>query len=273
MAAPARVNRARLVGRVERRARLGRAAGTRRSCPRPDARAAQRPPPASGHDARPELPADPAGASPREKLGQPQAVALTRQRAPGALGSAQRARQLAQVGNGHVDRAARPVAAARSRTAVRADLPAAGAWLLAFAPVLYLGVRGGGYDAVVRGEIGIAVWWLLAAGALAGVLRSSGPVEPRSPSPSSGRVASSSGAARCTRPMRCAASCAIGYARAAPRARRHAGAARRSSHGFEGSGNPGRLCKHEPRQPQVGGSRTAMTSRPSIPAKSAGLHV
>lgn len=53
---------------------------------------------------------------------------------------------------------------------MRADLPAAGAWLLAFAPVLYLGLRGGGYDAVVRGEIGIAVWWLLAAGALAGVL-------------------------------------------------------------------------------------------------------
>lgn len=53
---------------------------------------------------------------------------------------------------------------------MHADLPALGAWTLAFAPVLYLGLRGGGYDIVVRGEVGIAVWWLLAAGALAGVL-------------------------------------------------------------------------------------------------------
>lgn len=53
---------------------------------------------------------------------------------------------------------------------MRADLPAAGAWLLAFAPVLYLGLRGGGYDVVVRGELGIAVWWLLGVAALAGVL-------------------------------------------------------------------------------------------------------
>jgi len=44
-----------------------------------------------------------------------------------------------------------------------------GAWVLTFAPVLYLGLRGGGYDAVVRGEVGIAVWWLLAVGALAGL--------------------------------------------------------------------------------------------------------
>ncbi len=53
---------------------------------------------------------------------------------------------------------------------VRADLPAAAAWLLTFAPVLYLGLRGGGYDAVVRGEIGLAIWWVLLVGALAGIL-------------------------------------------------------------------------------------------------------
>ena len=69
-----------------------------------------------------------------------------------------------------MEHSSRTLAASRSRIAVRADLPATGAWLLAFAPVLYLGLRGGGYDAVVRGEVGIAVWWLLAVGALAGVL-------------------------------------------------------------------------------------------------------
>jgi len=69
-----------------------------------------------------------------------------------------------------MEHAARHLTAVRSRLGVRADLPAAGAWLLAFAPVLYLGLRGGGYDAVVRGEVGIAVWWLLGVGALAGLL-------------------------------------------------------------------------------------------------------
>lgn len=69
-----------------------------------------------------------------------------------------------------MEHAARSLAPARSRLAARADLPAAGAWLLTFAPVLYLGLRGGGYDAVVRGEVGLAVWWLLAIGALAGLL-------------------------------------------------------------------------------------------------------
>ena len=57
-----------------------------------------------------------------------------------------------------------------SRLARRIDLPAAGAWLLTFAPVLYLAVRSGGYDAVVRGEVATALWWLLAAGALVGLL-------------------------------------------------------------------------------------------------------
>lgn len=69
-----------------------------------------------------------------------------------------------------MEHTARPLARARNRVAVRVDLAAVGAWLLTFAPVLYLGLRGGGYDAVVRGEVGIAVWWLLAAGALAGLL-------------------------------------------------------------------------------------------------------
>lgn len=67
------------------------------------------------------------------------------------------------------DTTARPIAGS-DRLSVRADLPAAGAWILTFAPVLYLGLRGGGYDAVVRGEVGLAIWWVVLVGAVAGVL-------------------------------------------------------------------------------------------------------
>jgi hypothetical protein len=42
--------------------------------------------------------------------------------------------------------------------------------VLPFALVLYLALRGGGYDRVVYSEVGIAVWWLLVLGALVGVL-------------------------------------------------------------------------------------------------------
>jgi len=42
--------------------------------------------------------------------------------------------------------------------------------LLPFMLVLYLALRGGGYDTVVYGEVGIAAWWLVLLGALVGVL-------------------------------------------------------------------------------------------------------
>lgn len=49
-----------------------------------------------------------------------------------------------------------------------------GPWLaqagLPFLLVAYLGLRGGGYDAVVRSEIGIAVWWIVLLGAAVGAL-------------------------------------------------------------------------------------------------------
>jgi O-Antigen ligase len=49
-----------------------------------------------------------------------------------------------------------------------------GPWLgqagLPFLLVTYLGLRGGGYDEVVRGEIGIAAWWVVLLGAAAGAL-------------------------------------------------------------------------------------------------------
>lgn len=39
-----------------------------------------------------------------------------------------------------------------------------------FVLVLYLSLEGGGYDAVVRSEVGIAVWWIVVVAALIGVL-------------------------------------------------------------------------------------------------------
>ena len=44
------------------------------------------------------------------------------------------------------------------------------AWALAFALVLYLALRGGGFDAVVRDQVGILVWWAVLLVAVAGLL-------------------------------------------------------------------------------------------------------
>jgi len=53
-------------------------------------------------------------------------------------------------------------------------LAAVGPWLaqagLPFLLIAYLGLRGGGYDAIVRGEIGIAAWWIVLLGAAVGAL-------------------------------------------------------------------------------------------------------
>ena len=43
--------------------------------------------------------------------------------------------------------------------AVRRNGPAIAGFTIPFLIVLYLALQGGGYDAVVRGEVGIAVWW------------------------------------------------------------------------------------------------------------------
>src|SRR3954471_9738006 len=48
--------------------------------------------------------------------------------------------------------------------------PAVLAWGLGFALVAYLAFSNGGYDPVVRNQVGVAVWWLVLVGALAGVL-------------------------------------------------------------------------------------------------------
>src|ERR1700712_4732726 len=56
------------------------------------------------------------------------------------------------------------------RLAARLDAPAIAAWTLAFAVVAYLALSNGGYDTIVRSQVGIAVWWIVLLGALSGVL-------------------------------------------------------------------------------------------------------
>ena len=62
----------------------------------------------------------------------------------------------------------------RDRPAALAAFAPWGAWLagagLPFLLIAYLGLRGGGYDEIVRGEVGIAVWWVVLVGAAVGIL-------------------------------------------------------------------------------------------------------
>ena len=48
-------------------------------------------------------------------------------------------------------------------------------WVLGFGLVVYLGLEGGGYDALVHDQLGIAIWWVLAIGVLVGALPRVGP--------------------------------------------------------------------------------------------------
>jgi hypothetical protein len=48
--------------------------------------------------------------------------------------------------------------------------PRLAAWTLGFVPVLYLALRGGGYDLVIRSEVGLAAWWAVLLGVLTGVI-------------------------------------------------------------------------------------------------------
>jgi hypothetical protein len=52
----------------------------------------------------------------------------------------------------------------------RLAIEAGAAWLLGFAPTIYLALSGGGYDIVARSEIGIFLWWMVLLGALVGIL-------------------------------------------------------------------------------------------------------
>jgi hypothetical protein len=70
-----------------------------------------------------------------------------------------------------VELAAQPLPRARAIAwTARIDFRALGAFTLGFAPVLYLALRGGGYDKIVYSEVGLAVWWLVLLGVLAGIL-------------------------------------------------------------------------------------------------------
>jgi O-Antigen ligase len=48
--------------------------------------------------------------------------------------------------------------------------PALAAYALPFLLVLYLALQGGGYDTIVHSEVGVAVWWIVLLGAVAGIL-------------------------------------------------------------------------------------------------------
>lgn len=52
----------------------------------------------------------------------------------------------------------------------RVDVGAVSTWALAGGLVLYLGLDGGGYDIVVRNQVGTVLWWVALLGAAAGVL-------------------------------------------------------------------------------------------------------
>src|SRR4051812_22397611 len=52
----------------------------------------------------------------------------------------------------------------------RPDASGVAAWLLGLALVVYISLKGGGYDSIVRNQIGIAVWSILIGGTLVGAL-------------------------------------------------------------------------------------------------------
>jgi O-antigen ligase len=52
----------------------------------------------------------------------------------------------------------------------RVDASAIGTWVLGFVLVLYLAVKGGGYDLVVRNQVGVIVWWAVLIGAAWAIL-------------------------------------------------------------------------------------------------------
>jgi tetratricopeptide (TPR) repeat protein len=59
---------------------------------------------------------------------------------------------------------------ARRRRVDLVRLESTAVFALAFGLIFYLGMREGGYDPLVRDEVGIAIWWGLLLGVTAGVL-------------------------------------------------------------------------------------------------------
>lgn len=57
-----------------------------------------------------------------------------------------------------------------------ADPAAPAAWALAFSLVVYLALSNGGFDTIARSQAGVAVWWIVLVGGLAGILPARLPV-------------------------------------------------------------------------------------------------
>ena len=56
------------------------------------------------------------------------------------------------------------------QVAARFDAPALATWLLGFALIAYLMLQEGGFDPIVRGEVGVVVWWIVLVGVALGVM-------------------------------------------------------------------------------------------------------
>jgi hypothetical protein len=64
-----------------------------------------------------------------------------------------------------------PISFARLRALLAGvDLQGVAVWLLGFGLVVYLALEGGGYDPIVRNQLGIAVWWGVMLGVAIGAL-------------------------------------------------------------------------------------------------------
>jgi O-Antigen ligase len=62
-----------------------------------------------------------------------------------------------------MEAATKPSSGERLGSASRIDWGAVSTWLLGFGLVVYLGLKGGGFDPLVHDQVGIAVWWVLLA--------------------------------------------------------------------------------------------------------------
>lgn len=64
----------------------------------------------------------------------------------------------------------KPTGGAVPAAAGRIDWGLVSTWLLGFGLVLYLGLKGGGFDPLVHDQVGIAAWWVLLAAVAVGAL-------------------------------------------------------------------------------------------------------
>src|SRR3954453_8542003 len=99
-----------------------------------------------------------------------QAVTSARGRLPRTNTYMQLAHENADTGRGAAALRAWPLGSATRWLALDRLGPFLGGWLLPFALVLYLGLKGGGYDQVVYGQVGIVVWWIVVLGAAVAVV-------------------------------------------------------------------------------------------------------